>query len=105
LAEAAAEPAPEEEEEEDDEDDLGWDEMDLDQLTLPGQKSVKQQEAEVRRDKTEMRILLLRAAKKGTNVLFCMPNRAKCILLVLVMGHGASPVALTRCCSLCMTRL
>jgi hypothetical protein len=29
----------------------------------------------------EMRILLL-AAKEGPNVLFCMPNRTKCILLI-----------------------
>jgi hypothetical protein len=33
---------------------------------------------------SEMRILLL-AAEQGPNVLFCMPNRTKCILLVSVM--------------------
>jgi hypothetical protein len=28
------------------------------------------------------------AAKQGPNVLFCMPNRTKCILFVSVIGGG-----------------
>jgi hypothetical protein len=33
--------------------------------------------------------ILLLAAKKGPNILFCMPNRTKCILLVSVMVLAA----------------
>jgi hypothetical protein len=35
------------------------------------------------------------AAKQGPNVLFCMPNRTKCILLVSVHEHEKSGIPIT----------
>jgi hypothetical protein len=34
--------------------------------------------------------ILFMAVKEGSNVLFCVPKRAKCILLVSVMAHGCT---------------